>query len=259
MHQVRHPAFGLRGLLATLAIAAAALFAAPASAQPSYCNGGFETFTAGSGNNRIAPGTGATTCANNGFGWSVVTNGFNSQLGWGDSTAVITPALSPAYNYNGSNYTLKPITTSNNGGNFLAVENPSGTATISQSIGGLIVNQTYTVAFEQAAAVWTGANATTTDFWNVTFGGTTKVSPTVSLPTSQNFSGWTSVQLQFLATASSMVLAFTATQSPLGQPPFALLDGVSITQQVPEPVSSALFLSSLAGLAGLRRLTRKRA
>ena len=67
------------------------------------------------------------------------------------------------------------------------------------------------------------------------------------------------MQLQFLATASSMVLAFTATQSPLGQPPFARLDGVSITQQVPEPVSSALFLSSLAGLAGLRRLTRKRA
>jgi len=260
MHQVRRPVFGLRSFLSVLAIVALSVLSAPTSAQ-TYCNGGFETFTAGTqaitGGNRAAPGSGSASCPG-GFGWSV-TNGFNQTLGWGDSTAVITTGLSTSFGYNGSTYSLMSITAaSKNGGNFLAVEDPSGTASISQTVSGLIVNQTYTVAFEQAGGIWNGGTGPSTDFWKVSFGGTTQNSPTVTAPLATGFSGWSSVQMQFVATAASMVLAFTASSNPVGQPPFALLDGISVTQQVPEPVSSALFLSGLAGLAALRRLARKR-
>ncbi len=92
----------------------------------------------------------------------------------------------------------------------------------------------------------------------MTFGSQNGTTGTPALP-SQSFAGWTNFTQIFTATSSSQVLSFLATGGPLGLPPFALLDGVSLTEVTPEvasvPVPAALPLmaSGLIGLVGLRR------
>jgi hypothetical protein len=64
----------------------------------------------------------------------------------------------------------------------------------------------------------------------------------------------------FTATSSSEVLSFFAQGTPNGDPPTALLDGVSLAY-IPEPDSWALIIVGVAGLgaaARSRRATRPR-
>jgi hypothetical protein len=59
---------------------------------------------------------------------------------------------------------------------------------------------------------------------------------------------------------TSEVLSFLAVGTPISpsEPPFALLDGVSLSD-VPEPASWALMVTGLAGLIGVARWRRKSA
>ena len=68
----------------------------------------------------------------------------------------------------------------------------------------------------------------------------------------KGFSGWMTETFDYVATSSTEVLSFLASGSPAGQPPFALLANVSMTQ-VPEPATWALMLTGLAALAGIVR------
>ena len=78
-----------------------------------------------------------------------------------------------------------------------------------------------------------------------------------------SFTGWTQVTMAVVATTASMTLQFFASSSlNAGQPPFAMLDGVSLTKNastaVPEPTAMLLLGSAVAGLFGARRMRERR-
>jgi hypothetical protein len=70
--------------------------------------------------------------------------------------------------------------------------------------------------------------------------------------------GWMSQTLTYTATATSELLSFIAVGTPNGEPPFALLDGVSVTADAPEPATSALIGFGLLSIPVVRRLMQKR-
>lgn len=257
----------LGGWVFAAVLAAASLLATATAPQAqTLLNGGFETFTAGTGGDRGISSSGSIT-----QGWSMTnpTAGYaaiisttqaNSAGGYLDNGQTI-----PLWNPNNGGTTT--IAASPNTGNFVAFENVNNTCAcyIFQTVTGLTAGLSYTVGFVQAGASWAGGTAAaTTEFWTVGWGKTTDAyaaytfqnSTTVNTP-AKGFSGWASQQLVFVATAGSMVLSFMANGGPTGQPPFALLDGVTVTQSVPEPASAVLVSSAIAGLLALRR-SRKR-
>ena len=72
----------------------------------------------------------------------------------------------------------------------------------------------------------------------------------------EGFSGWMQETMTFTATSTSETLSSLAIGTPSGQPPFALLDGVTLSD-VPEPASWGLMVSGLVGLIGYMRWRRR--
>jgi hypothetical protein len=173
-----------------------------------------------------------------------------TSTGTGSISMYTFPTLSP----DGGNFILQDAdfnVPEGNGG----VYNPEVTGGVSQNISGLQVGQIYQVGFYEAAAQQNGFYGSTTSGWNVTFGGTTQSSSTLSIAQG-GFSGWMYNTLSFVATSSSELLSFVSTGS--GAPPFIALDGVSVTAAVPEPSTWAVFGVALLGLgmAARRRFRR---
>jgi hypothetical protein len=140
------------------------------------------------------------------------------------------------------------------GGNFVAADPDYENGAISQTINGLTVGDEYTVGFWWGAGQQYNFFGDTTSGWDVTLGSTTQSVGPIANP-SQGFSGWMYSTLTFTATSGSETLSFLAIGTggaPL--PPFALLDGVSLTA-VPEPSTWAMMLLGFAGLgyAAMRR------
>jgi len=153
------------------------------------------------------------------------------------------------------------LTASPTGGNFASGDGAYLTAPITQTITGLVVGQSYTLSFDWAAAQQYGYYGATTSQWNVSLGDASFSTVVYQLP-SQGFSGWMHETRTYTATGSSAVLSFLAAGTPSGLPPFALLDGVSLSSNapassVPEPGGSALVLAGL-GLLGWVARQRKR-
>lgn len=213
-------------------------------------NGSFESTSTGGANFQLGyAGNNADDWQNTSYNFlfaagSADTTGANGQHGllwlWGPGTGSANgmPASSP------------------DGGNYVAADGDYQAGPISQTISGLTVGELYAVHFWWAAAQQSGYDGVTTETWHVTLGTETHATPIVTNP-DHGFIGWMEETMYFTAQNSTDTLVFRAFGTPVGVPPFALLDGVSLVA-VPEPGTMLLSLVGLTGL-GMVGLRRRRA
>jgi hypothetical protein len=245
--------FSKSAVIAAIVGLALALAGASAKATNLVNNGSFEQLTGGigqigyNGTTLTSWGNGHDSGGNLGYNFvyssgSADTTGANGDSGnvklWGpgDGSSNGLPATSP------------------DGGNYIAADGAYQTAPISQTIGGLTVNAKYAVSFYYAGAQQSGFTGTTTEAWDVSL-GTQTIDTTTLNDANHGFTGWQYTTLTFTATSTSEVLSFLAAGTPDGEPPFTLLDGVSMTQVVatPEPASAAMLLTGLIAIGVIAR------
>ncbi len=160
------------------------------------------------------------------------------------------------------------LTLSPDGGNFLAVDpsyrgaGSNESNPITQLLTGLTPGKEYAVTFWYAGAEQEGPTFTspTDEGWMVGF-GTDPTQSTGLLDTpGKGFTGWNQATFDFKATGATDLLSFVAyggKEDNAAIPPFALLDGVSVSA-VPEPATWAMMLTGFFGLGGLLRARGKR-
>lgn len=177
----------------------------------------------------------------------------------------------------GSGSTLNGLTNSPTGGNFLAADGAYLNRPIEQTITGLEVGKTYSLSFWWAAAQQYGYSGVTTEAWKVCFGvcsytfnpsipdsyavfdniaGSQIVSTDERTNQNHGFVPWKYEYFEFTATSSTQTLSLLAYGTPLGQPPFALLDGLQL-QAVPEPTTWAMMMIGFGIIGGVMRTRRR--
>jgi hypothetical protein len=263
----------LRNLVAMGFVSAVLLMnALPAQADNLVANGSFE-INGGSG--QIGYNT---TLAD----WSVPAPNGSYAFVYAPGSADVVGDVRSTYANNalwgpndGSNNGLPA--TSPDGGYYVALDGDFQNSALSQTITGLTVGDTYTVGFWWAASQQYGFNGATVQAMNVCLGtsaasyvnsgsqplsggtnaasnlscsGSSGSTATYDLP-GHGFSGWQYQTFDLTANNTSDVLSFLA-YGNVQLPPFALLDGVSLTP-APEPGSlPLLFTGLMGGLAVLR-------
>ncbi|MDD5272192.1 MAG: PEP-CTERM sorting domain-containing protein [Methylovulum sp.] len=236
-------------------------------------NGSFETTTA-SRSTQLQSGTNALS------GWTIGAGAGNGYtfLAFPGTAGTSINGSNGIKLWDSGNGGLNTIPNSSpNGGKFIVSDGAYQLTTLYQTLTGLTVGQLYELRFYQAAGQQTGFTGNTTNQWQVSFGGSLTTVNSITLPNGQVYTGstkvitggdtrlsqvmnnaskgftnWTAQTMTFRATAQSELLGFLALGGPLGQPPFSLIDGISMTQQVPEPGSFAL-LALGAGVFGFMR------
>lgn len=143
------------------------------------------------------------------------------------------------------------------GGNYIGADGAYQVSAITQTITGLSPGSTAVVSFNWAGAQQYKFDGATTEQWIVGFGTDPTQATAVVQNANHGFTGWMQQTFSFAVTSTTAVLSFLARGTPGGEPPFSLLDGVSLVQ-VPEPATWAVLLSGagLAGLASRRRVRR---
>ena len=238
----------MKKLLTTLAIALVGLSGTSAQATNLVTNGNFEQTT--NGNGQLGFNTTVT-------GWT--SNGYNFVYAPG--TADTSGAVGVDGNvklWGPGNGSANGLTTSPDGGNFLAADGAYEVGAIKQTINGLVAGQQYNVSFDWAGAQQSGFTGVTTEQWAVSLGNET-LSTQILTDANHGFTGWLSDTLTFTATGSSEVLSFLANGTPNGEPPFSLLDGVSMTATVPEPGTIWEMMIGAVGLIAFALLRRRHA
>ena len=145
-------------------------------------------------------------------------------------------------------------------GNFVAADgSPGYSGAITQSLTNLTPNKSATLTFYwgvvQQSTATCGGNCTGTvgGQWQVSLGGPAQDTTLISNQATQTFSGWMQSTMTFVPTSATETLSFLAVGS--GAPSILLLNGDSLTQNIPEPATWAI---TLAGLVGLGVLSRRR-
>lgn len=155
--------------------------------------------------------------------------------------------------------------TSPDGGDFiLADADTDFNGTLYQTVKGLTVGEKYTLTFWQAAGQQIDRVGPTTEQWKVSFGNDVQYSDKFLLAEGA-VGDWQKQSMTFVASATSQVLTFLAEGTPNGQPPIAMLDGVSLKAYeapvgaVPEPSTWAMMIMGFGAVAGVMRHRPRRA
>jgi hypothetical protein len=193
-------------------------------------------------------------------GW---TGGTGYQLYFVNGTATVNSANSQydnGYNTGLEKFYTIPGSPTGGSGNFVALDGDptvGGGGSISQTISGLTIGASYTVTFDWATGQLQSRSGATTDNVNVTLGGQSFTTQTVS-NASQSSTPWLQQSFVYTATSASETLTFLAQGTPVGLPPMVALDGISVVA-TPEPASIALMGSGLALLAFFYRRRQRQA
>ena len=123
---------------------------------------------------------------------------------------------------------------------------------ISQTITGLTVGNTYLLTFDWATGQLQSRSGNTTDQVLATLGNQSFLTAVVA-DNSGSSTPWLQQTFLYTATSATETLTFLAEGSPVGLPPMVALDGISLVS-APEPSSVAL----LAGGLGLLALAYRR-
>ena len=233
-----------------MAIVAVASLAGTAQATPNLIvNGGFETTGPNGPNFEFDRDTTFP-------GWTSAGYNFGFAPGTADTTGSHTSQYGNLQLWGPGNGAANGLTASPTGGNFVAADGAYEVAPIQQILTGLVVGHDYIVDFDWAAAQQHGYDGATTEKWDVSLGGQT-LSTNVFANPSHGFSGWMHESFRFTYDGANNVLSFLAVGTPNGEPPFSLLDGVSMTAAVPEPATWGLMLVGFGfvGAAARRRST----
>lgn len=235
--------------LLTLTLAAALVAGAAPALANSFTNGGFESLTNGPG--QLTNNTTAT-------GWTVANGGYTFVYAAG---TIDQPGTLGQY---GDNYMWGPNSGSANGltgispsgGNIIAFDGAFQVEPLEQIITGLTPGKTYKVGFDYGFAQQFGFDGDTIQNWSVNFAGQTATTADYNLP-NHGFSGWFHNSYNFIANNATETLSFVA-YGNLPVPPFALLDGVTFSQEtggVPEPSTWAMLIAGfgLVGFSARRR------
>ena len=231
-----------------IAAALAVAFAGTAKADPNLVtNGSFD-----------APGAENVMSTNTNLpGWTIGAcqafcdgqGTFNWNLGTDYGVTGVYDSLDRHQTYFNGTPGLSP-----DGGNAVTSDATHDTAVFAQAINGLHVNDRYTLTFYQATMQQTGYFGAFTANWQVGINGAQQLSDTMTNP-SGGYSNWMKETISFYASSTSTVLSFLAEASNGANPPFLLLDGVSLVD-VPEPASLGLMAIGFAGLVAARRRRR---
>jgi PEP-CTERM motif-containing protein len=237
---------------ALVALSALALVAMGASAHAADLvqNGGFETTTTG-----VSSEFGSQFPSQQVAGWTSTSYSWVFTSGTADANPVVAQGIDgPLSLWGPAHSVANGLTGSPAGGNFIAVDPSYRQGTVDQIINGLVAGDVYTLNFDFAGAQQFGFDGETQEGWDVSLGAETHSTLTIDLA-NHGFSGWQHATMSFTATGASETLSFLATGGPSSsQPPFALLDGVSLTGGVPEPAAWSLMIMGFGGIgASVRR------
>lgn len=175
----------------------------------------------------------------------------------------------PCTQWSGETQTLSPINTTGlpagtTDVSFVGmdgIDSPIPHGSISQTINGLTSGAKYTVSFYWGNTQLLNRTGDTTEYLTVSLGGQSFDTVTNSIGT-HGWSDWAPVSFTFTPDSSTgagwNVLSFLSVGTPNSLPPFAVLTGVSMTQNVPEPPELAMFGSGLLGLGLLIVFARRR-
>ena len=250
-------------------VLSALLLPAAAQAAPNLVtNGSFESIstTSPSGNFQFSGGynggtvTGWTSPTSTGHTnpFNLLFQSHNVAPGNAASPSQAANAATNQYNDNRNYLVSSYAGASPDGGNFVALDgDPNVNGYLMQTVNGLTIGTNYLLSFYWAATQMMSSTGPTTEQIQASFGNSTQSTNIVNTP-SGGFEGWFAQSFTFTATSTSQVLSFLSVGTPAGNPPLALLDGVSLTA-APEPSTWALVAVGLGAITFLSRRRRNHA